>query len=90
MHQQHRTSFRIFLLSPANTGGARARMLFNPQARFDLAERVRNGGASVAEIYSFISGLFPGQSGVRARFRGRACYGCAVFGDYPWKGAVAF
>jgi hypothetical protein len=65
MHQQHRTSPRIFLLSPANTGGARAKMLFRPEARFDLAERVRNGGASIAEVYSFISGLY---------FRGKVAY----------------
>jgi hypothetical protein len=56
---------RIFLLSPANASGIRARMLFNHGSQFDLAIRVRNAGASLGEIYSFISGLY---------FRGKLAY----------------
>jgi len=32
---------RIFLLSPANVVGKRAQMLLNPEARFELAQRLR-------------------------------------------------
>ena len=49
---------RIFLLSPANAAGSRAKMLFNPEARFELAERLRGAGASLGEVFSFISGLY--------------------------------
>lgn len=56
---------RIFLLSPANAGGERARILFNPRAEFDLARRLRGGGATLGEAFSFISGLY---------FRGKLAY----------------
>jgi hypothetical protein len=56
---------RIFLLSPANAAGIRAKMLFNPEARFELAERLRGAGASLGEVFSFISGLY---------FRGKLAY----------------
>jgi len=57
---------RIFLLSPARCGGPRAQMLFNPEARFDLAVRLRElGGAPLGEVFSFLSGLY---------FRGKLAY----------------
>jgi len=56
---------RIFLLSPANAAGIRARMLFNPEAQFELAERLRGSGATLGEVFSFISGLY---------FRGKLAY----------------
>src|SRR5689334_11960964 len=57
---------RIFLLSPARCGGPRAAMLFNPDARFDLAVRLRDaGGAPLGEVFSFLSGLY---------FRGKLAY----------------
>src|SRR5688500_904258 len=59
---------RIFLLSPANTGGERARMALNDRARFDLAVKLRAGGAPIGEVYSFISGLY---------FRGKLEYATA-------------
>ena len=60
---------RIFLLSPARCGGPRAQMLFNPEARFDLAVRLREtGGAPLGEVFSFLSGLY---------FRGKLAYACA-------------
>jgi hypothetical protein len=65
------------LLSPANSSGARARMLFNPDARFELAQRLRSSGAPLGEVFSFISGLY---------FRGKLAY-AERFADPP--GVVA-
>lgn len=56
---------RLFLLSPASTSGRRAEILLRHEARFDLARRVRNGGAPVGEVFSFLSGLY---------FRGKLTY----------------
>ena len=55
----------VFLLSPANSSGIRARMLFSPNARFDLAHRLRNSNVPLGEVFSFISGLY---------FRGKLTY----------------
>ena len=50
---------RIFLLSPASSSGKRAALLFNDQADFDIASRVRTGeGAPLGEVFSFLSGLY--------------------------------
>lgn len=56
---------RVFLLSPANTGGERAQMLLREGAGFELARRLRQGGAPLGEIYSFMSSLY---------FRGKVAY----------------
>ncbi|MEW6160405.1 MAG: hypothetical protein AB1813_23465 [Verrucomicrobiota bacterium] len=56
---------RVFLLSPAHCGGRRARMILNPEARFDLAMRLRQHGAPLGEVFSFMSGLY---------FRGKLAY----------------
>jgi hypothetical protein len=56
---------RIFLLSPARAGGPRYSMLTREQANFDVARRLREGFATIGEIYSFISGLY---------FRGKMTY----------------
>ena len=65
---------RIFLLSPAHCGGKRAGLLFNDDARFDLARRVREpGGVPLGEVFSFVSGLY---------FRGKVAYARA-FGRAP-------
>ena len=65
---------RIFLLSPANCGGLRARMVLRPGATFDLARRVRaRGGAPLGEVFSFMSGLY---------FRGKLAYARA-FAEPP-------
>ena len=57
---------RIFLLSPARLDGARARLLFNPAATFPLAQALgTRGGAPLAEVFSFLSGLY---------FRGKHAY----------------
>lgn len=57
--------FRIFILSPARLSGRRAEILHSPRASFDLAVRVRNGGAPIGEVFSFLSGLY---------FRGKLAY----------------
>lgn len=56
---------RLFLLSPAHCGGRRAALLCSPRARFDLARRVRAGGAPLGEVFTFLSGLY---------FRGKLAY----------------
>ena len=56
---------RIFLLSPANIGGIRGSQLMSGLMRSDLAGRLRNEGAPLGEIFSFISGLY---------FRGKLAY----------------
>jgi hypothetical protein len=57
---------RIFLLSPANVAGKRARMLLNAEAAFELARRLHTGGkVSLGEAFSFMSGLY---------FRGKLAY----------------
>lgn len=61
---------RTFLLSPAHCGGKRAQMLVRPEASFDLAARLRStAGASLGEVFSFLSGLyFRGKLAYAARF----------------------
>jgi hypothetical protein len=56
---------KVFLLSPANCNGERARQLLSDRATFDLAVRLRGGGAPLGEIFSFVSGLY---------FRGKLAY----------------
>ena len=57
---------RIFLLSPANCGGARARQVLSPRAAFALADRLRSSeGAPLGELFAFVSGLY---------FRGKLTY----------------
>lgn len=57
---------RIFLLSPANCGGIRARRVVSDAAQFPLAEQLRtSAGASLGEVFSFVSGLY---------FRGKLAY----------------
>jgi hypothetical protein len=56
---------RVFLLSPAYAGGERARMIMSERAQFDLARKLRNEGATIAEVFTFLSGLY---------FRGKIAY----------------
>src|SRR5262249_31768326 len=49
---------RIFLLSPANWSGERAKLIRREAAQFPLAARLRNEGAPLGEVFSFISGLY--------------------------------
>lgn len=56
----------VFLLSPANCGGNRARIVMSGRATFDVAVRLRSpGGAPLGEVFSFLSGLY---------FRGKLAY----------------
>ena len=64
---------RIFLLSPANIAGIRAGQIMSGHARSDLAIRLRDGGAPLGEVFSFISGLY---------FRGKLAYARA-FSEVP-------
>ena len=60
------TTDRLFLLSPANVAGRRAKMLLNPMASFELARRLRTGdGVPLGEAFAFMSGLY---------FRGKLAY----------------
>jgi hypothetical protein len=57
--RQKRPRPRIFLLSPANCSGPRAKMVVSPNARFDLARRLRGGeGVAIGEVFAFVSGLY--------------------------------
>jgi hypothetical protein len=50
---------RIFVLSPASCSGERARLLFDPRARFDLARALRAApGVPLGVVFSFLSGLY--------------------------------
>ena len=56
----------VFLLSPANCAGKRAQILLRNGASSPLATRVRNDGAPIGDVFSFLSGLY---------FRGKLAYG---------------
>src|SRR6478752_7974208 len=57
---------RIFLLSPARLDGKRAHLLFYPVAMFPVARALHStAGASIGEIFTFLSGLY---------FRGKLAY----------------
>jgi hypothetical protein len=57
---------KIFLLSPAHSGGLRAKMILNPRAQFPLAQRLhRLEAVALGEIFTFLSGLY---------FRGKMAY----------------
>jgi len=60
--------YRIFLLSPANITGERAKLLLRESAGFPLAQRLQSQGAPLGEVFSFISGLY---------FRGKLAYASA-------------
>jgi hypothetical protein len=52
-------------MSPARIGGPRSNVLLRPEADFALAGRLRDGKATLGEVYAFISGLY---------FRGKLAY----------------
>src|SRR4030042_3828542 len=56
---------RVFLLSPANSGGLRMALVLSARARFPLARAVPGGGAPLGEVFRFASGLY---------FRGKLAY----------------
>jgi len=55
----------VFLLSPARLDGRRAQILLSERAAFPLAVRLRESGAPIGEVFSFLSGLY---------FRGKLAY----------------
>lgn len=60
---------KVFLLSPAHSGGKRAQLILNPRAGFELARRLHRGEAvALQEVFTFLSGLY---------FRGKAAYATA-------------
>jgi hypothetical protein len=66
MALRSRRPARVFLLSPANCGGVRAKMVMSPNAQFPLAQQLRSAdGAALGEVFSFVSGLY---------FRGKLAY----------------
>jgi hypothetical protein len=71
---------RVFLLSPASCSGIRAKQLMRDAAAFPLAERVRNGGAPVSEVFAHLSALY---------FRGKVAY-VEAFGAAPKGMAPAY
>jgi hypothetical protein len=81
---------RIFVLSPAYAGGRRAQIILSERAQFELAKKLRSKrGATIAEVFTFLSGLY---------FRGKIAYAnafarslngdCAVFVITPTRGLV--
>jgi hypothetical protein len=56
---------KVFLLSPADASGARARLLLNGVSQLELAVRLRNGGAPLGALFAFTSSLY---------FRGKLAY----------------
>jgi hypothetical protein len=61
-----RRQARVFLLSPANCSGLRAKMVLSDRAQFDLAVRLRGGGGvAIGEVFAFVSGLY---------FKGKLAY----------------
>jgi hypothetical protein len=72
---------RVFLISPANCSGERARWIFRKGARSDLARRLRSPeGAPLGEVYTFMSALY---------FRGKLSYARA-FARPPASGQGVF
>ena len=81
---------RVFLLSPASCAGKRCAQLLAREAAFELALRIRRGGAPLGEVFSFLSALY---------FRGKLTYaqkfaappdGCpGVLVITPGRGLVA-
>src|SRR5688572_7287878 len=65
---------RVFILSPANCGGPRARLMTSPNAAFQLARQLQSReGAMLGDVFSFVSGLY---------FRGKLAY-ARRFADPP-------
>ena len=57
---------RVFILSPANCNGLRARWVLRKSSRSDLAMRLRSAeGVSVGELFTYLSALY---------FRGKLAY----------------
>ncbi|HYH07759.1 MAG TPA: hypothetical protein VEK11_11950 [Thermoanaerobaculia bacterium] len=65
---------KIFLISPANLNGLRAKQLASPRAKFDAAVKFRSAeGVPIADAFAFMSALY---------FRGKIAY-ARHFADPP-------
>lgn len=71
---------RVFLLSPANCAGKRASYLLRGVSPTPLAQALHNGGATIAEVFTYMSALY---------FRGKVAY-AGTFGRPPagWDGSL--
>ena len=56
---------RVFILSPANCNGLRARWVLKKSSCSDLAMRLRSSGVSLGEVFTYLSALY---------FRGKLSY----------------
>jgi len=56
---------RVFVLSPANCNGVRARWLLRKNSSLELAKRLHRQGVPLSDVFSFLSGLY---------FRGKLAY----------------
>ncbi|HZR79270.1 MAG TPA: hypothetical protein VFA58_08675, partial [Chthoniobacterales bacterium] len=65
-------------------------MILSARAQFELAQKLRNeGGATIAEVFTFLSGLyFRGKIAYANTFARRSDGGCAVFVITPTRGLV--
>src|ERR1700737_453528 len=74
---------RVFLLSPANVSGLRARQLMSPRATFEAAELYRTAdGVPIAVAFAFMSALY---------FRGKITYAMHFGGlENSWVIAPGF
>jgi hypothetical protein len=80
---------QVFLLSPAYAGGERARMIMSEKAQFDLAIRLRNQGATIAEVFTFLSGLYFRGKIAYANVFARTCRGiCGALVITPTRGLI--
>ncbi len=73
----------IFLLSPADCRGQRAAMLANASAQFPLARQLQSQGASIGDVFAFLSALY---------FRGKLTYArrfCRVPESIPGVAVIA-
>src|SRR5258708_8881972 len=70
---------RVFLLSPANCSGRRAKIVLSERAQVDLALRLRSDrGVAIGEVFAFVSGLY---------FKGKLAY-ALTFARPPEPGAA--
>jgi hypothetical protein len=69
--EQRSVPRRIFLLSPVNAAGVRAKMITSDRAKFQLAVQLREQGLPLGDLFSFITGLY---------FRGKMAYADAFGG----------
>ena len=68
-------AYRVFLLSPADCSGPRARLLQRPDPGHELGRRLHGEeGAAVGEVFAFVSSLYR----ATGWYRPSACSACAI------------